>query len=166
MQKKQKEKEKQICTHTQTYTGICGLISTAHSLKPSFSDDTKHGSQQCTAQPTPLIYHVNFSNSPCSPCWPDNPCRQLQPSHTDRNSNGSWGSAQCVSGYDTPVNQMKIPQYASQRAVVLMLLPKGAMDVISLSALLPASQITDTTSFYFLLLSDILLLFTGMTVFK
>ena len=87
----------------------------------------KHGSQQCTAQPTLLIYHVNFSNSPCSPCWPDNPCRQLQTSHTDRNSNGSWGSAQCVSGYDTPVNQMEIPEYASQRAVVPVLPAKRGL---------------------------------------
>lgn len=102
-----------------------------------------------TAQPTALIYHVNFSNSPCSPCWPDNPCRQVRTSHTDRNGNGTWGSAQCVSGYDTPVNQMEMPRCASQRAVVLVLLPKGATDVISLSAQLPTSQITDTTSFYY-----------------
>lgn len=96
----------QICTHTNTFTGIDWLISTTHSLKPSLCGDTKHSSQQCTAEPTPLIYHVNFSNSPCSPCWPDNPCRQLQTNNTDRKGNCSWGSAQCVSGYDTPVNQM------------------------------------------------------------
>lgn len=151
-----------ICPHRNTFTDICCLISTTHSLNPSLCGDTKHGSQQCTAEPTPLIYHVNFSNSPCSPCWPDNPCRQLQTNHTDREGNGSWGSAQCVSGYDTPVNQMEIPQYASQRAVVLVFLPKGATDVISLSALQPTSQITDPTSFYFLLWSNISLLFTGM----
>lgn len=148
----------QTCSHANTYTSICWLINTTHSLKRGLSADTKHGSQQRAAQPTPLIYHVNFSNSPCSPCWPDNPCRQLQTSHTDRNGNGSWGSAQCVSGYDTPVNQMEIPQYVSQRAVVLLLLPKGATGVISLSALLPTLHITDTTSFYFLLLSLIFLL--------
>lgn len=125
--------------------------------------DTKHGSQQCAAQPTPLIYHVNFPNSPCSPCWPDNPCRQLQTNHTDRKGNGSWGSAQCVSGYDTPVNQVEILQYASQRAVVLPPLPRGATDVISLSVLQPQSQITDPTSLYFLLLSNISLLFCGIT---
>lgn len=142
----------QIYTDTNTFTCIRWLISVTHSLKPSLCSDTKHGSQQCTVEPTPLIYHVNFSNSPCSPCWPDNPCRQLQTSHTDRNGNGSWGSAQCVSGYDTPVNQMEIQQYASQRAVVLVLLPKGATDVISLSALQPTSQITDPTSFYFLVI--------------
>lgn len=117
-------------------------MSMTHSLKPCLCSDTKHGSQQCTAQPTPLIYHVNFSNSPCSPCWPDNPCRQLQTIHTDRKGNGSWGSAQCVSGYDTPVNQMEIPQYAPA---------KRNLDVISLSGLQPTSQITDPTSFYFLL---------------
>lgn len=116
-------------------------MSMTHSLKPCLCSDTKHGSQQCTAQPTPLIYHVNFSNSPCSPCWPDNPCRQLQTIHTDRKGNGSWGSAQCVSGYDTPVNQMEIPQYAPA---------KRNLDVISLSGLQPTSQITDPTSFYFL----------------
>lgn len=127
-------------THTNTFTGICWLISMTHSLKPCLCGNTKHGLQQCTAQPTPLIYHVNFSNSPCSPCWPDNPCRQLQTNHTDRKGNGSWGSAQCVSGYDTPVNQMEIPQYASQRALVLALLPKGTTDVISFSALQPISQ--------------------------
>ena len=141
-----------MCSHGNTSTGICWLISMTHSLKPSLSVDTKHGSQQRTAQPTPLIYHVNFSNSPCSPCWPDNPCRQLQTSHTDRNGNGSWGSAQCVSGYDTPVNQMEMPRCASQGAVVRLLLPKGAADVISLSALLHTSQITDTTSFYYCLI--------------
>lgn len=155
----------QICRHTNTFTGICWLISTTHSLKPSLCVDTKHSSQQCVAKPTPLIYHVNFSNSPCSPCWPDNPCRQLQTNHTDRNGNGSWGSAQCVSGYDTPVNQMEIPQYASQRAVVLVLLPTGATDVISLSVLQPTSQINDTTSSSFLQLSNILLLLTAMTFF-
>lgn len=115
----------------------------------------EHGSQQSAAAPTPLIYRVNFSNSPCSPCWPDNPCRQLQTNHTDSNGNGSWGSAQCVSGYDTPVNQVEMPQHVSQRAVVLVLLPKGASDVISLSILQPTFQITDTTSLFLLLLSDI-----------
>lgn len=124
------------------------------SLKPSLCSDTKHGSQQCTAEPTPLIYHVNFSNSPCSPCWPDNPCRQPQTNHTDRKGNGSWGSAQCVSGYDTPVNQMEMPQCASQRAVVLTLLPKGVTDIISLSALHSTFQISDTSSLKFILLSD------------
>lgn len=57
---------------------------------------------------------------------------------------------------------MEIPQYASQRAVVL---PEGAVDVISLSASQPTSQITDPTTFYFLLLSNISLLFKGMTPF-
>lgn len=148
----------QICTHANTFTGICWLMSTTPSLKPSLCVDTKHSSQQCVAEPTALIYHVNFSNSPCSPCWPDNPCRQLQTSHTDRNGSGSWGPAQCVSGYDTPVNQMEIPRSASQRAVVLLLLlPKGATDVISLSFLQPTSQITDTSTSPCLLLSNILL---------
>lgn len=152
------ESQKHKHTHMHTFTGICWLISMTHSLKPCLCGDTKHGSQQCTAQPTPLIYHVNFSNSPCSPCWPDNPCRRHQTNHTDRKCNGSWGSAQCVSGYDTPVNQMEIPQYASQRAVVLLLLPRGATDVISLSALQPTSQITCPTSFFSLLLVNISIL--------
>ncbi len=143
-----------------TFTGICWLMSMTHGLKRCLCGDTKHGSQQRSAQPTPLIYHVNFSNSPCSPCWPDNPCRRLQTSHTDRKGSGSWGSAQCVSGYDTPVNQMEIPQYVRQRAVVLVLLPKGPMDVISLSALQPTSQITSPTRFCCLLLANISLLYT------
>ena len=153
-------------THTNTFTGICWLISMTHSLKPCLCGNTKHGLQQCTAQPTPLIYHVNFSNSPCTPCWPDNPCRQLQTNHTDRKGNGSWGYAQCVSGYDTPVNQMEIPQYASLRALVLALLPKGTTDVISFSALQPIYQTTDPTSFCFLLWWNISLLFTGINVFQ
>lgn len=65
------------------------------------------------------------------------------------------GLPSTVSGYDTPVNQMEIPQYASQRAVVMVLLPKGATDAISLSALQPTSQNTDPTSFYFLILFNI-----------
>lgn len=126
--------------NTNTFTGICWLISKAHDPRANLLGDTKHGSQQRSTEPTPLIYHVNFSDSPCSPCWPDNPCRQLRTNHSDRNGNGCWGSAQCVSGYDTPVSQMEMPQYMRQGAVVLLLLPTAAMNVISLSAMQPTFQ--------------------------
>lgn len=135
-------KKAPICTHIAH--SVCWLMSMTHSPKPCLCSDTKHGSQQCTAQPSPLIYHVNFSNSPCSPCWPDNPCRQLQTILTDREGNGSWGSAQCVSGYDTPANHMEIPQYAPA---------KRNLDVISLSGLQSTYQITDpvpVSAFYWI----------------
>lgn len=99
-------------THTHTH-GVCWFMSVTHCLQPCLYSDRERGSQRRVAQPTPLIYHVNFSNSPCSPRWPDNPCRQLQTIHTDSGSNSSWGSARCVSGYDTPVNQKEIPRRAA-----------------------------------------------------
>ena len=130
------------------FTGICSLISTTHSLKPSLCDDKKHGSWKCNAEPTPLIHHVYFSNSPCSPYWPDNPCRQPQTNHIDKKGNSIWGSSQCVSGYNTAVNQMEILLYASQRAFRLVLLPKGHMDMYYFWALQPTSQITCATHLY------------------
>lgn len=95
-------------------------MSVTHCLQLCLCSDSKRGSQRWVAQPTPLIYHVNFSNSPCSPCWPDNPCRQLQTIHTNSGGNSSWGSAQCVSGYDTPVNQKEKLQHASSQTETLL----------------------------------------------
>lgn len=130
-------------------------MSMTHCLKPCLYSDTKHGSQHCTAQPTPLIYHVNFSNSPCSPCWPDNPCRQLQTIHTDSEGNGSWGSAQYVSGYDTPVNHMEIPQCSPS---------KQNPGVISLSGLQLTTKITHPSATSYRLL-NVLLQFAGDLLF-
>lgn len=103
------------------------LIGAARCLKLCLCCDKKHGSQKSNAEPTPLIYHVSFSNSPCSPCWPDNPCRQPQTNHIDEKGNSIWGSSQFVCGYNTPVSQMEIPQYVSQRAPGPVRLPKGHM---------------------------------------
>lgn len=117
-------------------------MSVTHCLQLCLYSDSKRGSQRRVAQPTPLIYHVNFSNSPCSPCWPDNPCRQLQTIHADSSGNSSWGSAQRVSGYDTPVNQKEILHCApSERnpAVIPTSRLQLATKTDSSSALFPAN---------------------------
>lgn len=109
------------------------LIRLTRCLQPSLWSDKKHGSHKRLAEPAALIYHVYFSNSPCSSCWPDNPCRQPPTSHNDSKGSDGWGSARHVSGYDTPVNQTEIPQHASQRASGPGPLPKGPVDVFYLS---------------------------------
>lgn len=115
-------------------------MSVTHCLQLCLYSDSERGSQRRVAQPTPLIYHVNFSNSPCSPCWPDNPCRQLQTIHTDSSGNSSWGSAQCVSGYDTPVNQKEILQRSPS---------ERNSDAISTSRLQLATKTDSSSALFF-----------------